>query len=550
MNVIILCLLAVVLARNTNGGLPPPERSYKILMLLPAASKSHKNVFMAFSEALADRGHKVVILSGLPQSSKHSNILEINHEMPYMGDSSKSVFEKGKSATGGLGTFAITLPAMARQMYKIPSVKQLYEKRKEFDLIIVNHMFNEIAYPFVHELPFITVATPGMDPRQSAVLGNILNPSYVPNLLGSYPHPLSLLQRIKNTFMHIVIPFFWRHWAVVPLIQKEISAQFPDLPPLLDIERNQSLTLINTHFSITTPVPLLPSQVEVGGMHCRPAKPLPQKPSSEAEWRIVANDFETRWNFPHCLGSIDGKHIQMIAPAHSGSLYYNYKNTFSIVLLGVADGNYNFLYADVGCQGRISDGGVFKFTSLYNTLENNSAHVPSVEALPGRTEPVPYVLVGDDAFAMSSYLMKPYPGRALDIPKRVFNYRLSRARRIIENVFGIMSCKFRVFLKPIALQPCKVESVVLACIYLHNFLRRNSVSRQSYTPPGSFDSCDTDGNMIAGSWRRDINECDRLLDLMHVPRRASDNLHKIRDEFCSYFVSEQGTVPWQYDAII
>ncbi|MPC53573.1 UDP-glucuronosyltransferase 2B14 [Portunus trituberculatus] len=55
-----------------------------------------------------------------------------------------------------------------------------------------------------------------------------------------------------------------------------ISAQFPDLPPLLDIERNQSLTLINTHFSITTPVPLLPSQVEVGGMHCRPAKPLPQ----------------------------------------------------------------------------------------------------------------------------------------------------------------------------------------------------------------------------------------------------------------------------------
>ena len=47
-------------------------------------------------------------------------------------------------------------------------------------------------------------------------------------------------------------------------------------PPLLEIERNQSLTLMNTHFSITTPVPLLPSQVEVGAMHCRPVKPLPQ----------------------------------------------------------------------------------------------------------------------------------------------------------------------------------------------------------------------------------------------------------------------------------
>lgn len=65
-----------------------------------------------------------------------------------MGDSSKTVFEKGKSASGGLGVFAITLPAMAREMYKVPSVKQLYEKRKEFDLIIVNHMFNEVSNSF------------------------------------------------------------------------------------------------------------------------------------------------------------------------------------------------------------------------------------------------------------------------------------------------------------------------------------------------------------------------------------------------------------------
>ncbi|XP_063602199.1 uncharacterized protein LOC134778223 [Penaeus indicus] len=272
-------------------------------------------------------------------------------------------------------------------------------------------------------------------------------------------------------------------------------------------------------------------------------------PSSEAEWRTVVHGFETGWNFPHCLGSIDGKHVQMVAPDRSGSLYYNYKGTFSIVLLGVADANYNFLYADVGCQGRISDGGVFKYTSLYNNLENKSAHVPKCEALPGRTEPVPYILVGDDAFAMSTYLLKPYPGCALDIPKRVFNYRLSRARRIIENVFGIMSSKFRVFLKPMALQPCKVECVVLSCVYLHNYLRKNSVSRQNYTPPGTLDSYDADGNVIEGSWRRDINERDRLLDLMAIPRRASANVHNIRDEFCSYFVSQQGAVSWQYDVI-
>ncbi|CAH2016057.1 unnamed protein product [Acanthoscelides obtectus] len=198
-----------------------------------------------------------------------------------------------------------------------------------------------------------------------------------------------------------------------------------------------------------------------------------KRPTSEADWKAISQEFQCRWNFPHYIGSIDGKHVQMVAPQHSGSLFYNYKGTFSIVFLGVADANYNLLYADVGCQGRISDGGVFKCTSLYKDLENNTAHVPRSDALPGRTEPVPYVLVGDDAFAMSSYLMKPYPGRTLEIPKRIYNYRLSRALSIIENVFGIMSSKFRVLLKPIALQPNKVESVGLACAYLHNFLRRS-----------------------------------------------------------------------------
>lgn len=87
-----------------------------------------------------------------------------------------------------------------------------------------------------------------------------------------------------------------------------------------------------------------------------------QKPNSETRWRVVAKAFHRKWNFPQCLGSTDGKHVQFIASEYSGSLYLNYKGTFSIVLLGVADANYNFVYTDVGCQGRISDGGVFKYT--------------------------------------------------------------------------------------------------------------------------------------------------------------------------------------------
>lgn len=81
---------------------------------------------------------------------------------------------------------------------------------------------------------------------------------------------------------------------------------------------------------------------------------------------------------------------------NSGSTFFNYKSTFSIVLLGIVDADYNFVYVDIGCQGRISDGGVFKNTLLYKKLLNNTLGIPDDASLPGRTKQVPYVFVADE----------------------------------------------------------------------------------------------------------------------------------------------------------
>lgn len=85
------------------------------------------------------------MVTNYPNISQNANILEVHHGLPYMNVSKLQMFTKMNENTGGMAQFQYFLPDMARDIYKVPSVKQLYEKRKEFDLIIVNHMFNEVS---------------------------------------------------------------------------------------------------------------------------------------------------------------------------------------------------------------------------------------------------------------------------------------------------------------------------------------------------------------------------------------------------------------------
>ena len=71
-------------------------------------------------------------------------------------------------------------------------------------------------------------------------------------------------------------------------------------------------------------------------------------PSSEKEWEDKANAFMGKWNFPNCIGALDGKHVNKKCPKNTGSYYFNYKGTFSVVLLGLVDADYKFIYINVG----------------------------------------------------------------------------------------------------------------------------------------------------------------------------------------------------------
>ncbi|XP_004207024.1 uncharacterized protein LOC101240467 [Hydra vulgaris] len=142
------------------------------------------------------------------------------------------------------------------------------------------------------------------------------------------------------------------------------------------------------------------------------------------------------WNFPHAIGAIDGKHIVMQAPHNGGSEYFNYNKTHSIVLLAVCNAKYEFTMVDIGDSGRQSDGSVFNNCSLGYAIENNKLNIPDPEYIGNSEKVLPYVLVDDDAFGLKRHMMKPYPNQNIPLDQKIFNYRLSRARRVIENTFA------------------------------------------------------------------------------------------------------------------
>ena len=97
---------------------------------------------------------------------------------------------------------------------------------------------------------------------------------------------------------------------------------------------------------------------------------------SEDKWKSIADEFYERWNFPNCIGAIDGKHVMIQCPFNSGSLFYNYKSYFSIVLLAVASADYRFVMVDVGANGSGNDIGVPNHTTFLSDLGRRTLMSP------------------------------------------------------------------------------------------------------------------------------------------------------------------------------
>nr|CAH7719015.1 unnamed protein product [Callosobruchus chinensis]CAH7733013.1 unnamed protein product [Callosobruchus chinensis]CAH7753395.1 unnamed protein product [Callosobruchus chinensis] len=256
-------------------------------------------------------------------------------------------------------------------------------------------------------------------------------------------------------------------------------------------------------------------------------QPLEMKPpSSKERWLEIAENYYKRTNFPNCVGSVDGKHIRLISPLHSGSAFYNYKKFYSVVLLAVVDSEYRFIAVDVGAYGRDSDSNIFNNWNFGKKLTQNRLNMPETKPLPNTNDtPLPFVFLGDEAFPLNNNFMKPYPRSNLNTQRRIFNYRLSRSRRVVECAFGILSNKWRIFHTSMTIPPDFAVLVTKTACVLHNFVRRRDGYRFEDTLTHYFED----------------------IPFRSPQHRSTNRGRNIRDNFAGYFMTPAGEISYQYN---
>ncbi|KAM3921244.1 uncharacterized protein RB166_010652 [Leptodactylus fuscus] len=333
--------------------------------------------------------------------------------------------------------------------------------------------------------------------------------------------------------------------AVKPLIEKKDTVMRASIPAeqrlaatLRFLATGKSLQDLKSTTAISVPAlsSIIPETCEaiVGALR----EEYLRFPKNPQEWKEVADDFEWLWQFPNCGGAVGGKHVRISKPPNSGSNYYNYKGFCSIILVALVNANYEFLMVDVGKRGQASDDGVLEQTRFYNSLESDDLNLPKNE---DTKQNLNFVFLGDEAFPLHRHLIKPFPSRQLSKERKIFNYRLSRARQVAENAFGVMGHRFRIFHTAINLLPEKIDKVVLACCVLHNYLLRHD--SQSYCPPSMMDAEDIKSHeMTYGEWR---SESEGVGSLQPVYNRCVfDGAVHCREQYKEYF-NGAGAVLWQ-----
>lgn len=185
------------------------------------------------------------------------------------------------------------------------------------------------------------------------------------------------------------------------------------------------------------------------------------------EFIQISQGFKDTWGFPQCVGAIDSTHIPILAPSSHCNDYYNRKGWYSVICQAIVDHKYHFWDLYIGQPGKVHDARVFANSPIAQACFEGSLFPQHIETLAGVD--VPLVVVGDAAYPLQPFLLKPFADRVgIGAQEKLFNYRLSRARMTVECAFGRLKGRWRALLKRNDTHISMVPHLVLCCGILHN----------------------------------------------------------------------------------
>ena len=242
-----------------------------------------------------------------------------------------------------------------------------------------------------------------------------------------------------------------------------------------------------------------------------------QFPTGEMLTRTVQG-FEQIWKVPQCVGAIDGSHIPILAPANNHTDYYNRKGWYSMLVQGTVDYKYCFIDINVGWPGGVHDARVLVNSMLYKKGVDGTLMPESTRVIGGGQ--VPLYLIGDSAYPLQCWLMKPFPHNSqLSEPQKYYNYRMCHARIVVENAFGRLKARWRRLMKKNEMSTSNIPSVIAACCVLHNI-------------------CEIHGDTISESWLEEFEQTNNETPQpgsVEARDDESDRPKLIRDALVEHF---------------
>ena len=240
-------------------------------------------------------------------------------------------------------------------------------------------------------------------------------------------------------------------------------------------------------------------------------------PSGDRLQNII-DGFLHKWGFPQCVGAIDGSRIPIIAPKENALDYFNRKGHHSVVLQALVACDYTFMDVYIGWPGSVHDARVLANSQLFQDAETGKLLPDTTVAINGVD--VPLMILGDPAYPMLPWLMKPFTENGRLSSKQLhFNYRLSRARMVVECAFGRLKGRWRSLLKRNDTDIKFIPKYVATCCVLHNI-------------------CEIHRDEFNEDWmqcNQDSDQHGTAQPLSISTSRNTATATSIRDALCDYF---------------